>query len=335
MPETPLDKETARSRYAELVPKYKRLGENLREAFKDFLRDAGIDVLEVICRIKDFDSFWDKVQRKNYEDPFQEVEDICGIRIICFYPSDLEKISQIIRTECNVIVAEDKAGQLKPYEFGYRSFHFIVTLKDDWLNAPNYRGLKGLKAEVQVRTILMHAWAGIAHKLAYKKEEQVPEQFKRKLYQLSALFENSDGQLDSLRNERENYIENLVSKDSFDVNLPMDLDTLQALMDFYYPNRDRSLDDTSTLLDEIFIHNISIKRLVEDYERVKEILPSAEADGFIDESKDARLAQAGIIRLTLDLTEDDYWKDRIKLFKSGSWNKAVLKWRAELSKQNR
>lgn len=102
--------------------------------------------------------------------------------------------------------SEDKVDNLEPDKFGYRSHHFVVTLRHEWLNVPNYRGLEGIKAEIQVRTILMHAWADISHKLSYKKKEHIPELFQRNLFQLSALFEIADDRFEMLRAERENIV---------------------------------------------------------------------------------------------------------------------------------
>lgn len=312
----PLDKEALRSEYLKVCPNYERLAGNLQQAFKNFLDDAGIDVLDVVFRIKDFDSFYDKILRKGYKDPFKETEDICGLRIICFYPSDLEKISQIISSEFDVKESVDKAELLEPDKFGYRSLHFIVTVKKDWLRAPNYRGLDNLKAEVQVRTILMHAWADIEHKLAYKKEEHVPDQFKRKLYRLSALFEIADEQFDALWKDKEEYRGSLLSEGAkqsgqFDVSQPMNIDSLQAFLDFYFPDREGSIEATSGLLDEITTYNVSIKELVEAFEKVKGVLPQVEAQIFKKyEGPRRRWAQVGIVRAILDLTNDDYWKDR-------------------------
>ena len=156
MPEKKLDKESFRKEYPPICQKHERLAKNLKEALEIFLNNAGIAVLNIPHRIKEFESFWDKTQRKGYKDPFKETEDICGLRIICYYPSDLDTISNLINSEFDVIESVDKADLLEPEKFGYRSTHFIVTVKKEWLNAPNYRSLGGIKAEIQVRTILMH-----------------------------------------------------------------------------------------------------------------------------------------------------------------------------------
>lgn len=338
MPAKRFAKEALRNEYNEKCPKYERLARNLKQAFESFLDEAGLDVLDVDFRIKNFDSFGDKIQRKGYKDPFQEIEDICGLRIICYYHSDLEKVSQIIKKEFDVLESVDKADLLEPDRFGYRSLHFIVTVRKDWLKAPNYRGLDGLKAEVQVRTILMHAWADVEHKLAYKKTEHIPDQFRRKLFRLSAHFESADDQLDGLRKDKEEYMKKLISEEvkesgRFDVSQDLNLDSLQAFLDFYFPDRIGFLQDTSDLLEDIMRVNISFKDLVEGFEKTKDILPLVEVE-ISKDNKKRIWAQVGIVRYILDITHNDYWQLRQK-----ELPKAMLqekeKWRAKLSKRNR
>ncbi|MFC1787087.1 GTP pyrophosphokinase family protein [Halobacteriota archaeon] len=309
MSEQQITKGELSKQYKNICSKHERLGKNLEQALCTFLEEANIDILNIEFRVKEFDSFWEKVQRKAYKNPIKEIEDICGLRIICYYPSDLEKITEIINREFNVKESIDKADLLEPERFGYRSLHFIITLKESWLSAPNYRGLENLLAEIQVRTILMHAWAEIEHKLAYKKKEHVPDILKRKLYQLSALFELSDEQFDRLRVGKEEYLDRIVSKEvkmrgRFDITLPMNIDSLQAFLDFYFADRQGSASLTIDLYDEILPYGITIKELVESTERVKEILPALEKEFR------ATWAQVGVVRAILDITSDKYWKDR-------------------------
>jgi len=194
-----IDEDILFSEYNKIRPRYKNLERNLQQAFQTLLSNASLDVHLIDSRIKTFSNFIEKIQRKGYKDPFQELEDICGVRIICFYQSDMGKISQIIHSEFDVIEYSKKADTFELDKFGYLSDHFIITISKDWLKAPNYRGLNDLKAEVQVRTILMHAWANLSHELTYKKES-LPDEDMRILYQLSALFEIADDKFDHLRN---------------------------------------------------------------------------------------------------------------------------------------
>ena len=180
------DKEETRRRYLGLFASYEKLGTEIEVALRGLLGEKDIDFLDIVHRTKDFDSFWGKISRKHYADPFAEIEDICGVRIICYHYSDLDRAEEIIRREFSIQEYVPKEDLLKPNEFGYRSRHFVVSVE------PN--GSDNLKAEIQLRTILEHAWAAIEHKLQYKTRGGVPQDFSRELSQLAALFEIADRQ---------------------------------------------------------------------------------------------------------------------------------------------
>ena len=94
--------------YHELKPKYEKLSDNLKNALMQFLSDQSIDVFDVEKRVKTFDSFKKKISRRSFKKPFDEIEDICGIRIICYYQTDLEKINSIIKNELIILSEVDK-----------------------------------------------------------------------------------------------------------------------------------------------------------------------------------------------------------------------------------
>ena len=144
---------------------FERLCGNIQEALKIFLDENNIDYLAITGRVKAFESFADKCVRKKYSDPFVENEDFVGIRVIVYFPDDVDKVCKIIDEEFDIVRTENKTEQLAVDKFGYRSHHKIVTVKQSWARSPNYRTVGQIKAEIQVRTILMHAWAEVEHKL--------------------------------------------------------------------------------------------------------------------------------------------------------------------------
>jgi putative GTP pyrophosphokinase len=125
-----------RRKFTDLLPLYERLGKNVIEALETFLNEHIIGFLAISTRIKSLDSFVEKIERKNYSDPFEDIEDICGIRVICFYQSDIEKICQIIEREFDIQENEDKEQLLNDDQFGYRSYHYVGKIKEKWLEAP-------------------------------------------------------------------------------------------------------------------------------------------------------------------------------------------------------
>src|SRR5271157_1241523 len=152
-----LDIEELRREYGKRLPSLTKLAETLKRAIEGLLKAEGIKVQYIKPRIKLFDSFYEKIPRKGYTEPFEQTEDLCGLRIIAFLRSDLARINSMIEKEFFIDHGQDKSNELDQDRFGYRSHQYIISLKEQWLEGVEYRGLGGLKAELQVRSILMHA----------------------------------------------------------------------------------------------------------------------------------------------------------------------------------
>ncbi|WP_158655236.1 GTP pyrophosphokinase [Flavivirga eckloniae] len=288
-----MDKNKLIREFQEKKENYNRLGNNIVEALRTFLKEADIPFLEIYSRVKKFDSFYEKTKRKGYKNPFIDIEDICGVRIICYYASDIKRIDEIIRKEFLVIEQEDKSDLLGLKEFAYRSNHYIVTINDSWLAAPNYRKLKGLKAEIQTRTVLMHAWAEVEHKLNYKSDAQVPDKFQRKLFRLSAKFEEADEQFEELRIGIQEYKEtindNIAKSNSFNLKQDFNLETFKAYIKYKFPDDSENWkeDDFSLFFDnfdEDGENFVSIEKTIEKmqphYEQIHKDLVTHKYEGF-------------------------------------------------------
>jgi hypothetical protein len=88
---------------------------------------------------------------------------------------------------------------------------------------------KGMRAEIQVRTALQHAWAAVSHKLDYKSADEVPPTLRRKLFRLSAMFELADEQLSGLREQRHaTEVEYATKVGRGSLDIPLDGSSLSA-----------------------------------------------------------------------------------------------------------
>lgn len=289
--------------YKKKKPLFERTLDNFQQAISLFLTDKKIHFLSISGRLKSLESLIEKVERKSYSNPFDDNEDFCGIRIIVYYPKDINEVQKIVDKEFDVQTSFDKGDQLEVNEFGYRSKHSIVKVKKEWLSAPNYRGLENIKVEIQVRTILMHAWAEIEHKLAYKNKQQVPKELQRQLFRLSAKFEESDEQFQTLKESIENYREdvkeNVKSKIPNSKNIQLNRDSLVALLEYYLPNYPNNPGLTTSLLEELLYRKITF---TEAEELLKKIEPLAsELNNEVFPNKDLHLTRATLMSYALDL----------------------------------
>ena len=164
----------------------------------------------VQVRAKDLSSFAEKAVRKanKYNDPVHQFTDLCGARVITQTQVEVDRISQFIHDTFTIDVANsiDKRSTLGVSEFGYLSVHYIIQLpmhgseekgengshKIMGIELPEELVAGGFKAEIQVRTMLQHAWAGISHDSLYKNMFKPPEQWHREMNRLAATLEEAD-----------------------------------------------------------------------------------------------------------------------------------------------
>lgn len=315
--------------YNELKPKLERLKVNIATALTQTIGEVSIPLFSVESRIKDEKSFTDKIERKRYSSPLDEIEDLCGLRVICYYQEDIKKICDIVEREFHILKKEDKRTNLNEDQFGYTSCHYIVQLREDWLAHPGARGLSGLKAEIQIRTMLMHAWAAISHKLLYKQEDDVPAQIKRQLNRLSALIELADEQFDSIKEVKSKITNHIFdARDTKEAAPELTSDSLLAIWKKYSPERKFDESDVSDLLKEIRIAKYDFRDLVKNIERCSPILPEMEREEADNAEKSLPMwTFGGLIRSVLDLTSETYYKRR---HHPGMFNDINQKYRVRL-----
>lgn len=283
-------------RFLKEHPHYEHLCAEVAYILEKRLREAGLEFSAVTFRAKSLESFAEKIVRKEYKEPFMEITDIAGVRVVYLYITDFPKIEQIIRAEFNVIEKVDKVKDQGPEKFGYSAVHFLVTIGQKSFGA-RYDDLKGLICEIQVRTVLQDAWAIIDHHLVYKQESAVPGILKRKLNSLSGLFETADDQFDRIRSQREMYVrdvESKVDKKSEFLDQEINLDTVRALLKLRFP--DKEIEDyyghLSNVLGEVDIKKYSklgaldkalsrTKKAREAYFGGRGMLPAAASELFI------------------------------------------------------
>src|SRR5260370_37599744 len=128
-------------------------------------------------RAKEIESLRKKVSKRSggipyqpkYANPLEDIEDLAGIRIITYFLKTVEEIDKVIYELFDVKEKQNKGEVLEQAEqFGYQSVHYIVSIAPEKLKILEMPRYTGLKAEIQVRTILHNALAGLKHDIQYK-----------------------------------------------------------------------------------------------------------------------------------------------------------------------
>ena len=164
---------------------------DIKKLTEPLLKKAGIVGIE--RRTKDVNSFDEKHARKQYE-TLDKYTDLSGVRIITYLKDEMDEICKVIQSafEIDWPNSPNKQTLLDSDRFGYRSSHYVVSYRDAWTDIPLYSRYKGMKAEIQVRTIFQHAWASIDWKLRYKGEGELPKDVERLIFRISALLETAE-----------------------------------------------------------------------------------------------------------------------------------------------
>ncbi|HBO43517.1 MAG TPA: hypothetical protein DD670_06220, partial [Planctomycetaceae bacterium] len=202
------------ARYAKVHKHFKQFADVLTDVLGHVAKKlAPLAIIE--ARAKAIPHFAEKILRKRrlYQDPLIDITDLCGGRVIVHTAEQVQAVSQFIEEHFTIDWdnSADVSQRLRPTEFGYRSVHYIVSFKpeefpnkDVPIDIPR-RLLDGLparlfkpsehhpyKAEIQVRTILEHAWADISHDMVYKTEFKVPIKIQRDFASIAAVLEATD-----------------------------------------------------------------------------------------------------------------------------------------------
>jgi ppGpp synthetase/RelA/SpoT-type nucleotidyltranferase len=182
------------------------LGEQVRGGIAGLVQERDLKVHALVHRVKPRESLKYKISRpdKTYES-LLDLTDIIGIRVTTYFEDTVDAVAKLIESSQRVDFAHsiDKRRLLGHDTFGYRSVHYVchcepAHLTSDLAPSP-------VRFEVQIRTILQHAWAEIEHDLGYKSREVVPEPIRRRFSRLASLLEVADDEFRAVRSSLESY----------------------------------------------------------------------------------------------------------------------------------
>ena len=171
--------------------------EILKEELKEFYDYSPIE--EITSRIKRPESIIEKLNRKDYaltyDNLFNHLNDVAGVRVICNFREDVYKIVELIESFQDIRIIKKKDFIKNPKKSGYRSIHLIAEVPINFS-----KGLMFVKVEIQIRTLGMNFWAGLEHKLNYKNSN-LSDKDKRKLIKYADMINKIDDKMLILSDE--------------------------------------------------------------------------------------------------------------------------------------
>jgi ppGpp synthetase/RelA/SpoT-type nucleotidyltranferase len=176
----------ARERFIAERPAFEELAAQVASEITRLTRERGVPCV-VSGRAKDVASFVGKCIRKGYTDPWKQVTDKAGARVIVDDPRYIGSIVQLVTEHYDLAAdIEDKTQVLKEADkIGYSGVHVQVKFSG---NAKDV----GAECEIQIRTAAQNVWSEMSHKLLYKPGAEPDLDTKRALLRLAALMEIFD-----------------------------------------------------------------------------------------------------------------------------------------------
>ena len=155
---------------------YRQLARIANEIIEDKINDRALKAI-VSHRAKRIDrlreKLYDRHKKKNYKSKRsieKDIVDLAGVRIALYFPSDKNIIDELIEDSFKIVERKEfpeNPHKPKPNKrfSGYWATHYRVKIKknDDLIE----RFTKTV-FEIQVASVLMHAWAEVEHDLVYK-----------------------------------------------------------------------------------------------------------------------------------------------------------------------
>ncbi|MBR9647783.1 GTP pyrophosphokinase family protein [Clostridium tyrobutyricum] len=185
-----------------LIP-YKQAVEELKVKIKsirlEYRKKNEYSPIEFVTgRVKEISSILEKANKFNI--PLNrieyEMEDIAGIRVMCQFVDDVQRVVEIIRNRKDMQIMYEKDYVTNVKNSGYRSYHVIIKYPVNMAE-----GEKEILAEFQIRTLAMNFWATIEHSLNYKYKHEIPDYIKHKLKSAADLAFKLDEQMLEIKDE--------------------------------------------------------------------------------------------------------------------------------------
>ena len=204
-----------------------------------FLKSSNIDFHSITSRQKEVYSLKQKIKRKQLKGKtyasLDGISDLAGVRIILYFRDDVETVLRIINQEFFIHEDENVDRNDARKESGYTSIHRIISLHKDRQSLKEYSHFTDLKCEIQIRTVLQHAWSEIEHKIGYKptfEDNSTSRKEIQKIFKLTARrLELIDNNFVTIHNKHQEQLDKYIKKiNKRKFNIPINIESLETYL---------------------------------------------------------------------------------------------------------
>ncbi|MBR2284355.1 MAG: GTP pyrophosphokinase family protein [Ruminococcus sp.] len=148
-------------------------------------------------RVKSAESIVGKLQKKGLpistESARKNLLDIAGIRVTCYYISDIYELANMLTRRDDFVLVKQKDYIQNPKPSGYRSLHMIINVPVHLASRKAYAPV-----EIQIRTIAMDFWASLEHQLRYKTDAKLTDEISEELRECAERIAETDIKMQKL-----------------------------------------------------------------------------------------------------------------------------------------
>lgn len=186
---------------------YESLANKVADILKENIKEKNVQYHSLSHRGKSLESFTAKAEKEKYTDPVNQIKDMAGVRVITYLESDVNRIVKIAEDLFDIDWSNslDQSQLLGSNKLGYRSVHYVAKFDQDRCKLPENERYKDLPFEIQVRSLLQHAWAEFAHDKNYKFGGKLPTALERRLYLAAGMLEIADHEFVAIDAEIDKY----------------------------------------------------------------------------------------------------------------------------------
>ena len=158
------------------VDVYEKVKRNIHKQLETKLNDSGVMAL-VTSRVKDAGRLKEKLvvrdldkKYQTKEDIYSDIVDLIGLRVALYFPNDINRVESLIKSEFSVTKTKTFPENRTPNSTyknrfeGYSARHYRICYVQEG---------KQYRIEIQVASLLMHAWAEVEHDLSYKQKKGI------------------------------------------------------------------------------------------------------------------------------------------------------------------
>lgn len=167
------------------------------------LTEKGIVFHSVQARVKSRSKL--KLKYCNPEKDYlclDNIPDVVGLRVITYYSDAIDNVQNIIRQEFNILGPPDDKRVAAANDFGYSAVHLDCSYSNSSLERTEYRRFANYRFEIQITTILGHAWAEMYHPW-YDNRSGANVEDVRGFHRLAAVLELADKEFVNIRTSKE------------------------------------------------------------------------------------------------------------------------------------